>query len=290
MSLDHSTQVVLAIGLALIMLGIGGTLTGRDFLRVLHHPRAILAGLFAQLVGLPLVALITIYLFGLPVDYALGLLIIATSPGGPTSNLFSHLARADVALSVSLTACSNVLAIVTIPTVLASTASMWLERDVSIRLPLGQIILHLAVLVLVPLVLGMGIRSRWPNRASSLSRLASRLSVVVLIVAVAYVFASKYGSIVQSIRQLGLAVSCFSVCAIAMAALVGRLLRLHQRQRRTIVFEAGIQNGAQAIVIATSPLAFADPDKAVPAIVYSVLMYLFAFAMLGVFRARPAAG
>ncbi|MCB1762540.1 MAG: bile acid:sodium symporter family protein [Gammaproteobacteria bacterium] len=284
MELDQVAQTVLAIGLMIIMFGIGLSLSKADFIAVLKFPRAVAAGLTAQFLGLPLAALIITQLFQLSPEFALGFMIIATSPGGATSNLFSFLMRGDVALSVSLTAIATVLSLFTIPVVLAYASQLLLQNSQLVALPIGRIFFPLLFLVLLPLILGMLIRSRKPGWAAGLQRPTASLSVLLLIFTVCYVFYLEQERFITYGGQLGWIVSLFFLTATLLGFLVAKAARLDLRQQKTVVIEVGIQNGVQAIFIATSPLMFADPVLAVPAVLYSILMYLYIFVLFIVLK------
>ena len=170
MQLDLIMQTVLPAGLIIIMFGIGLSLTRQEFLNVFGHRTALLVGLAAQIIGLPLAAAITIQLFDLSPVYALGLMIIACSPGGATSNLFSYLMKGDVALSVSLTAFSSVLCIFSVPLILTYASELLLGNSRIVRLPPENIFLPLIILVLLPLLVGMIARRHFPAWAMKMHR------------------------------------------------------------------------------------------------------------------------
>ena len=279
MKLDLIAQIILGIGLMTIMFGIGLSLTKQDFVNVVKSPKVIVVGLAAQILGLPLTALLVILLFTIPPEYALGLMIIATSPGGATSNLFSYLMKGDVALSVSLTAFSTIVSLFTIPLILAHASELLLQSSQRVALSAESIFLPLLFLVLVPLLLGMTTRARAPLWAQKMHRPTASVSVLLLVFTIAYVLYLEHVRFFAYIGQLGVLISLFFLIAASLGFLVARFAGLNLKQQKTVVIEVGIQNGVQAIVIATSPLMFADPVLAVPAALYSILMYLFAFGL-----------
>ena len=275
MQLNLAVQAALALGLVVIMFGIGLSLTGRDFFNVFSYRMPLLAGLAAQIVGLPLAALLTILLFELPPEYALGLMIIASSPGGATSNLFSYLMKGDVALSVSLTALSSVLCIFSVPLILSYASGVLIDDSRFIRLPPEKIFLPLVLLVLLPMLAGMIVRRRSPLWATNMRRPTARLSVVILVSSIGYLFSLEHQRFFGYVADLGGVVAFFFLLAALLGYAVSRVARLGTRQTRTILIEVGIQNGMQAIVIATSPVIFNDPVLAIPAAIYSIMMYFF---------------
>jgi BASS family bile acid:Na+ symporter len=275
MQLNLVVQAILAAGLIIIMFGIGLSLTRQDFLYVFSYRIPLLVGLVAQIAGLPLAAVVTIQLFDLPPEYALGLMIIACSPGGATSNLFSYLMKGDVALSVSLTAVSSVLCIFSVPLVLTYASELLLANSRIVKIPPGNIFLPLLFLVMLPMLAGMITRHRFPNWAIKMQRPTSLLSVLILVSSIAYLFYREHKEFFAYAADLGGIISFFFLLAALIGYLGSRIAKLGGRQTRTILIEVGVQNGMQAIVIATSPLIFNNPVLAIPAAIYSILMYFF---------------
>jgi BASS family bile acid:Na+ symporter len=275
MQLDLIMKTVLPAGLIIIMFGIGLSLTRQEFLNVFGHRTALLVGLAAQIIGLPLAAAITIQLFDLSPVYALGLMIIACSPGGATSNLFSYLMKGDVALSVSLTAFSSVLCIFSVPLILTYASELLLGNSRIVRLPPENIFLPLIILVLLPLLAGMIARRHFPAWAMKMHRPASLFSVLILISSISYLLYLEHQRFFTYAADLGGIISFFLLLAALLGYICARITKLHARQTRTILIEVGVQNGMQAIVIATSPLIFNNPVLAIPAAIYSILMYFF---------------
>ena len=275
MELDLIAQVVLAIGLMTIMFGIGLSLTRQDFINVVKFPKAAAIGLAAQILGLPLAAVFTLSLFSISPEYALGLMIIASSPGGATSNLFSYLMKGDVALSVSLTTLSSVLCLFTVPLILSYASGLLLADSRIVQLPPEKIFLPLVLLVLLPLLAGMMARRQFPAWAIKMHRPTSLFSVLILISTIGYLFYLEHERFFAYAAELGGVISFFFLLAALLGYTVSRLAKLRGKQTRTILIEVGVQNGMQAIVIATSPLIFNNPVLAIPAAIYSILMYFF---------------
>ena len=284
MELNLVVQVFLGLGLAIIMFGIGLTLEGADFIRIFQMPKAVLAGLTGQLLGLPLAAILAIALFQLPPEYAMGLLIIATSPGGPTSNLFSFLAQADVALSVTLTAFSSTLTLVTIPLILGVAADVVLGESSQIRVPAGQIMLQLLLLVLLPMGAGILVRKHRKDWAQRWHRTTATFSLLILAAIIAYVLFEDFSGIRRYMSELFPSLLVFFLLAFGLGIGVSRLAQVKWKQTKTISIEIGIQNGAQAMVIATGALGFNSAEMGVPAALYSISMYLFVALLFLSFR------
>ncbi len=271
------TAVLLPIALGVIMLGLGLSLTVADFQRVVRYPRPVLVGLICQMLVLPAACLFIAEAFALPPELAVGLMLLAASPGGATANLFSHLARGDVALNITLTAVNSVLSLITLPIIVTLAMSRFMGEGRSIPLPFEKVVQVFAI-VLVPVAVGMVLRSRSPGFADRLSRPVKILSAVFLILVVAASIAKERNNVVDFIEQVGLAALTFNLASMAVGYVVPRLLRVQKRQAIAIGMEIGIHNGALAITIASSPLLLNNSVMAIPAAVYSVLMFFTAAA------------
>ena len=271
------TAVLLPIALGVIMLGLGLSLTMADFQRVVRYPRPVLVGLTCQMLVLPAACLFIAEVFALPPELAVGLMLLAASPGGATANLFSHLARGDVALNISLTAVNSVLSLITLPIIVTLAMSRFMGEGRSIPLPLEKVVQVFAI-VLVPVAIGMVLRSRSPALADRLNRPVKILSALFLILVVLASIAKERDNVVSFIQQVGLAALAFNLVSMAVGYLVPRLFRVEKRQAIAIGMEIGIHNGALAITIASSPLLLNNSVMAIPAAVYSVIMFFTAAA------------
>lgn len=262
--------------LTLLMFELGLTLQPADFKRALQSPRAIVAGLTGQLIALPLLALLLDWLFALPAVMFMGLMLIACSPGGSSSNVFSLLAKGDVALSVSLTACSSILTLFTIPVVMYGSMPLaGGDAGTTISLPVGKLIVQNLVLALLPILVGMFIRSRWERVALRVSRVLEKIALPLLILLVAVFYAQNSAQLTEAIPTVGPVVGALILLAMAVGWGLSRLAKLGFREEKTLVIEVGMQNAAQAIAMASSPFVFNDEVMGIPAIVYSLLMNLF---------------
>ena len=271
------TAVLLPIALGVIMLGLGLSLTIADFQRVARYPRPVLVGLSCQMFLLPAACLLIAEVFALPPELAVGLMLLAASPGGATANLFSHLARGDVALNITLTAVNSVLSLITLPIIVTLSMSHFMGEGRSIPLPLEKVVQVFAI-VLVPVAIGMALRSRSPAFADRLNRPVKALSVLFLVLVVGASIARERNNVVDFIQQVGLAALAFNLASMTVGYVVPRLLRVEKRQAIAIGMEIGIHNGALAITIASSPLLLGNSVMAIPAAVYSVIMFFTAAA------------
>ena len=266
----NSILIVLPI-LTLLMFDLGLSLEFKDFLLVVRRPRAMFAGMLGQLVLLPLLAYVLVRALGLEPAIAIGVMLIACCPGGSSSNVFSKLAGGDVALSVSLTAVSSIVTLVTMPLIMQWVAAVF-GKAVNISLPVGNLLVQNLVTMLLPILVGIIIRRYLPVAARKISAVLSKLAFPLLMLLAGLFFVGNRESIISNFGVLGLTVTALLLTAIGLAALLCVVFRLVRKERRTIVIEVGMQNAAQAIAVATSPFVFNDPAIAVPAIIYALMM------------------
>ena len=267
-----SIFIVLPI-LTLLMFELGLTLQPADFKLFLSRPRPLLVGLAGQLIFLPLVALLLTHCFTLPAVFAVGFVLIACCPGGSSSNVFSLLAKGDVALSVSLTAFSSLITLVTLPLIMKWVVTQsGLSQGETITLPVGKLLMQNLFTMLLPIVVGILFRRYAPKRAKRIEAVLSRIAFPCLILLAAVFFIQEFDAIRAHFGELGLSILLLILTCILLGAGLSQLFRLKGSERRTIVIEVGMQNAAQAIALATSPFVFGDARIAVPAIIYALLM------------------
>lgn len=278
----NTIWIVLPI-LTLLMFDLGLVLRLEDFVKVFKNPWPIAVALFGQLVLLPAIALGLACLFKLPPVYFIGLVLIACCPGGSSSNVFSRLAKGDVALSVTLTAISSIVTLFTIPFIM-SWATELVGESVGITLPVGNLIKQNLVLMLLPVLLGTGLHYAWPKAAEKTDKVLSKLAFPLLLVLITVFYIQHQRTILDNIGVLGLCVTALILVAVGCSSLLSRLVRNSARQRRTVIIEVGMQNAAQAIAIASSPLIFANEEMAIPAILYSLMMNIVLLTYVGFIR------
>ena len=266
----NTIWIVLPI-LTLLMFDLGLTLRFEDFGKVFRRPWPIAVALVGQLVLLPLIALGLAWAFNLTPVFFIGLILIACCPGGSSSNIFSKLAGGDVALSVILTALSSIITLFTIPLIM-SWATRIVGESVGITLPVGNLIKQNLLLMLLPVLVGIGIHYIWPNAAGRIDKVLSRLAFPLLMVLITVFFIQHYRTILDNLGRVGVCVTALILVAITCSSMLSRLVRNSAEQRKTVVIEVGMQNAAQAIAIASSPFIFANEEMAIPAILYSLMM------------------
>ena len=268
----NAVWIVLPI-LIVLMFQLGIELDGRAFAGVFRRPAAVAAGLVGQLAALPLIAFGVALAFRLPPVWFLGLMLIACCPGGSSSNVFSMLAKGDVALSVTLTALSSVITLFTLPAIMEFAAHfVAAQTDVKIDLPAGELILQNIVLLFLPMLCGALFRRAKPEAARRAHALLGRAAFPALMVLAAVFFLQHASTILENLKTLGVAAGTLILLAMGAGSLLSRGFGLSGAARRTIVIEVGMQNAAQAIAVAVSPLIFNDAAMAVPAIIYALLM------------------
>ena len=282
--MNMAIWIVLPI-LTLLMFDLGLTLKFEDFGKVFMHPWPIAVALFGQLVLLPLIALGLAWAFKLTPVFFIGLILIACCPGGSSSNVFSKLAGGDVALSVTLTALSSVITLFTIPLVMSAATNL-VGESVGISLPVGNLIKQNLVLMLLPVLLGIGLHYAFPEVARKTDKVLSKLAFPLLLILITVFYIQHHRTILANIGVLGLCVTALILLAIGCSSLLSRLVRTDSRQRRTVIIEVGMQNAAQAIAIASSPFIFASEEMAIPAILYSLMMNVVLLIYVGFVRKK----
>lgn len=280
-------EVLLPIGLAFIMFAIGLGLHLRDFTRVLRQPVALAAGLANQLLLLPLLAAALVTLYGGAPVFALGIMALAACPGGITSNLLTVLAGGNAALSVSMTAISSLAGILTVPLILGLSQSLLLGEAYTIALPLGQILGGVFGVTGVPIALGMVLNHLAPGLSTAIRPGCRILATCAFIAIVIGAFVGQRETMMAHFADLGPYVLALNLGTMAMGLLTARLLGLDLADTVTIAMEAGLQNAALAIFIATTLLGL--PEMVVPAILYALIMNLSAAILIAWARAGAPA-
>ena len=265
----NSILIVLPI-LTLLMFCLGLTLEGKDFLLVFKRGKAVIGGLVGQLL-MPAIALAVAKVMHLDPIFTIGLVLIACCPGGSSSNIFSMLAKGDVALSVSLTALSSIITLFTLPLIMQFVTSS-VGQQVGIQLPIRNLLMQNLVTMLLPIIIGIVLRYYKPQLAARIAKVLSKMAFPALMLLAGIFFVQHRETIADNFSVLGLAVTGLLLAAVIFAAVLCYLFGLHTKERRTIIIEVGMQNAAQAIAIASSPFVFNDGRFAIPAILYALMM------------------
>ncbi|MFC9975376.1 bile acid:sodium symporter family protein [Spirillospora sp. NPDC127200] len=283
-----ATTVLLPAALALIMFGLGLTLTPADFARIARRPRAVLIALVCQVLVLPLVCFALVKAFALAPEMAVGMMLLAAAPGGTAANLFSHLAGGDVALNITLTAVNSVLALFTLPLVVGFALEHFMAGG-EVGMQTGKVV-QVICLVLVPAALGMAVRHRAAGFAARMDRPVKGMSIAVLVAMTVGVAYQERARLLDSLAEVGLITTLFCALSLATGYWASRLLRVEPRQAIASAMEIGLHNVTLAITVALSVLG--NAAMAVPPAVYTLPMYGLAAltAVAFVRRTRAAAG
>lgn len=273
MNSSTATTVFLPIALGIVMFGLGLSLTVGDFTRVMRYPKATIVALGCQILILPALCLGLVLLFDLEPTLAVGMMLLAASPGGTTANLFSHLARGDVALNVTLTAINSVLAVVTLPIVVNLSLSGFLEGDDAIGLQPAKM-LQVFAIVLVPVAIGMIVRSKAEAFTERMRGPVKIASIVVLVSVIAVAVFQERDNVLGYVQDVGLVALLLCVLSLTIGYLAPRAARIERRQAIASAFEIGVHNSTLAITIALSPALLNSTEMAIPAAVYGILMFV----------------
>jgi len=269
------TLIGLPIALGIIMFGLGLSLTPSDFVRVGRQPKAAAVALACQLLLLPAICFALVLAFQLPPLLAVGMMLLAASPGGTTANLYSHLFRGDVALNISLTAINSVIAVVTLPVIVNLAVAYFQPGDMKVGLQLTKT-LEVFMIVLVPVALGMLVRGLKPGFAQAMDKPVRIASIVILTLVILGAAASSLDVLLANFQALAGIVILFCLFSLGIGFAVPRLLKIERPQAIASAFEVGLHNATLAIVIAQSVLR--SPEMTLPGAVYGVLMFPLAAA------------
>lgn len=269
----------LPAALGIIMLGLGLSLTMADFTRVARFPRPVLVALGCQLLLLPLACFFIAKVFGLAPALAVGMMLLAASPGGTSANLYSHLAHGDVALNITLTAISSVAAILTMPLIVNLSLAYFMAADQALPLQFDKV-LQVFAIVLGPVAIGMALRQRFPAFAGRMEKPVKIASALFLVLIVVLALAKDWATVTAYAPVVGGAALCFNLLSLAAGYGVPRLFAIPRRQAIAIGMEIGIHNGTLAIALALSPFLLNNTEMAIPAAIYSIIMF-FTAAVFG---------
>ena len=269
------------IVLALIMLGLGLGLTVKDFARVLKTPKDFLVGFFSQILILPLVALGVALIFNLSTPIAIGLMIIAAAPGGVTSNVMTKFANGDVALSISLTAVTSLVSIISVPLIVVNSANIF-GVQIAKEISMIGIALKMALVVTAPVIIGMIIRSIFENFISSKINLINKLTGWLFVIVFIAIWIEEKDNIFIYLKEAGLAVLILNVTMMILAFYIAKIFVSGSPQQKCIALECGLQNGTLAVFVAT--LIFDEISYMIPTGAYALIMYVTGFLFIYLLR------
>ncbi|SNZ00983.1 bile acid:sodium symporter family protein [Flagellimonas pacifica] len=280
------SKVFLPLSLAIIMLGMGMTLIPADFTRIIKYPKAILIGLTNQLIFLPIIGFLLAIAFSLNPVMAVGLMILASCPGGPTSNLITQVCKGNIALSVTLTAIASIVSILTIPFILSYALEYFgSNTDVIIKLPIIDTIIQIMGITVIPISIGMFIRKHKTNFAKRMEKPMRTASTVIFILVFIAVLAANADKLIDGMKEAGLVTLLLNIATMGLGYLTARLFKLNLKNAISITIESGIQNGTLALVIATSILN--NVEMGIPIGAYAIWMFLTGGILMWQLGKRP---
>lgn len=271
------SNVVLPLAIVIIMVALGMTLTIADFKRVFTQRKQVLVGLLCQLVLLPILGFIVAGSFALPAVYAISIILLAAAPGGATSNLIVHAADGDRALSVTLTAISNMLAWFTIPFLLGIAYATYGSGALDIDFPVASTMIQVAVLTVIPVIIGMAIRNWKPDFAEKTKRFSRIFATVFLFLVILALILQNWDVIINDGPRFAPAFITLNIVALVVGYVVAKLAKINEVQTATIAIETGIQNSTVAITVALTILN--NNEMAVIPGLYAIWMYVTGFAL-----------
>jgi len=271
MQADVLTKVILPISLFCIMFGMGLSLRPLDFKKILHSPKVVAVGIFAQMLLLPLIAFIIAIAFKLPPEIAVGLIIIALAPGGATSNMFTYLFKGDVSLSITLTAIVSLITPFSIPILASLSMVYFMGSNTAFNLPIVKTIVQLLVISVIPVVLGMFVLSRWGKLAKKIEPILKWFSVLFLVLIIVLIVLKNNANMLSYFSQSGIATLILNIVALILGYRLSKLAKLSHPQAVTIGYEVGIQNGTLALVVAGTLIG--NDVMMIPAVTYSLIMF-----------------
>ena len=269
------------ICLALIMLGLGLGLSLKDFTRILRVPKDFFIGFFSQLVILPIVALGVALILNLSAPLAVGLMIIAAAPGGVTSNVLTKFANGDVALSISLTAVVSLISIISVPFIVITSADI-IGISISSDISITGIALKMALVVTVPVIIGMTIRGFAENFILSKINIINKITGWLFVIVFVAIWIEEKDNILTYLVEAGLAVLILNVVMMSLAYFIAKKFVSGVAQQKCIALECGLQNGTLAVFVTTS--IFDDIAYMIPTAAYALIMYITGFIFIYILR------
>ena len=269
--METATKIA-PIALAIIMLGLGLGLTVNDFLRVVKIPRDFLVGFLCQVILLPIIAFILIKIIPMPLEIALGVMVIAAAPGGVTSNVLTKFANGDVALSVSLTAIVSILSILTVPFVIFTSADLLGVTEINREISMKSMSLKMFFVVTVPVIFGMILRSLMTDFIMRKTLLIQRISIILFVIVFISIWIEEWDRIMSFITRAGLVAFILNIVMIFIGYYVAKYFTSGVAQRKCISLECGLQNGTLAVFVATQ--LFDDIVFMVPTAAYALIMFV----------------
>ena len=276
------TDIFLPLALAFIMFSLGLGLTGADFTRVAKQPKDFFVGLICQIILLPIIAFILVKLWPISPELAVGVMIIAAAPGGVTSNILTSFAKGDVALSISLTAITSLLSVITVPFIVITSLGLLGSENISKDFSLISIAISMFLIVVVPTFIGMIFRKFLKDMIIKLEPISKKISLVLFIIVLLGAILAEKDNIFSYFADAGLITLLLNIIMMTLAFFVAQLLGTSIKQKKCISIECGLQNGTLAIFVGTA--LFGGGVYIVPAATYSLIMFLTSLIFVFIVR------
>ncbi|MDN5205293.1 bile acid:sodium symporter family protein [Fulvivirgaceae bacterium BMA10] len=276
--MDNSSAYILFAALFIIMFGMGLSLTIEDFKRVVTFPKAAITGLFNQMILLPIIGFLLASFMQVAPVISVGIMLLAACPGGATSNLITHLAKGDTALSITLTAITSIATIFTIPFIVQWSMVAFLQQEQQLVLDIPSIMLQLLMITLIPVSLGMLINAKATSFAKKMDKPTKIASAVVFALVLVGVILKERDNVVPFFQQAGFIALLLNLLTMGTAMISARVMRLPKRQAISIAIESGIQNGTLAITIATVTLG--DSQLSIAPAIYGLIMFVTSIGVI----------
>lgn len=287
MSTQTLVHVALPTLIALIMWGMGLSLSMKDFIELKKSPRTIYGGLICQMVFGFLLAVALVFVFNLDPLLAGGLLLVAATPGGPTAVMYAHLAKGNVAANVTLTVINSLLSIATVPLVAIGVQMFLLQSETNVPIHPGEFV-KIVLLMVVPLAIGIATNQKFPDLSKTLDKYVQRAAIVLLAAIIVFGVTKEWRTLQEGIFRVGMPILALNVGGLMLGYGAGVILKLTRPDKISLVMEMGVRRSALSLSIAMDPNIFNSTEMALPSALYSVLMYITAGVAVWVFNRSRA--
>ncbi|MFV0499989.1 MAG: bile acid:sodium symporter family protein [Bacteroidales bacterium] len=277
----NSVFIVIPV-LIFLMFCIGLELKPSNFRLIIRQPLSIIIGSVTQLLIHPLIAWLILGFIDIPDVFKIGVIIIASCPGGASSNAFSFLIKGDVALSILLTSLTSIISIFTIPIIVSAFIYFEIGDSINFNLPFFRLLIQNVVFLLIPIIIGMILNKYSANFLRRMSFLTKKLPIYLLLLLISVFFIENRRVIVDNFSQLSILIIALVVLVMFIGYLISLLFGIRIAERKTIIIGAGIKNAAQAILIATSPIILNNPKIGIPAVLYALIMNIIVLSYIGI--------
>jgi len=278
MEKDIFSQILLPLALFIIMMGMGLTLVSADFKRIIRYPQAVVIGLILKLLIIPMLTFLILYLFPIQPELAVGFILLAACPGGATTNLITNLAKGDVALSITLTAIASIITVITIPIVVNIGLNVFMGESKEISLPFFKTVGQILAITVVPVIIGMYVKHKYPEMALKTERMVKIISAIFLVLIIVAVMIKERDNLVEYFIKVGPMAFALNLLGMLIGYFVLLIFTKQKKQAVTVGIEVGVVNGTLGIAIAAGILQ--NSAMTIPSAIYSILMFPGALLMI----------